>query len=240
MLHANFQWTKSINVDNKFSYSRTINTTKENELLFDEKISTTIEKNTNYDVVYHNEFKSFVLGTSNYLFVKGKFKRESVWDEENDEDMLFFKNNFENSPLYVKHTLSNINFDFENRKFTYNIDLNKTNKNKLTVLPNPGWALDLKTSFKPITKNSEMVCLLAKNIFDWNTIQSIISPGQSVQYNKLKSESYLFVSNGPVMINDSVLVKTDEVKKITSDNIKITAPKDKSTYSSIIIKESVK
>jgi hypothetical protein len=240
-LNTNFEWTPAVSIKNDlgqtiFSYTRTINVKSDQYFEVLVKFSKLVA--TNSIIEYHNPFSIFLKGFSNYYGIRGKLLNITKWDQEDNDKVNYFKNNFDDSPIFPKYCIKDISFNDSNRLFFYTLDFADTNKN---VFENSDkiWNFDGYPQIRAVTDNTEMACIIAKNPAAWTSKTCYLTPGNNVTYNKTSNTAYLFVLNGPITINNSVQLNTDDVSKISSNTINITLPSNATEYATILIKESV-
>lgn len=249
LFNTTFKWTPSVAVRNDnneviFNYSRTRDV-KANEF-FEITIKTSKVQSSNSNAVVsnsvpvlHNPFSIFVKGHSNYFGIKGKFLNTSRWDPEDDSKVQFLKDNFADSPFFPNlYYMKNVNFNQENRLFFYTIDFADANKNVFEY-SDKNWNFDGYPQIRAMVDNTEIACIMPKNPSNWKSKTCFLYPGETVTYTRTSSTAYLFVLSGPVIVNDSTELKTDDISKINSNSITFSVPNNNIEFSMLLIKESV-
>ena len=97
------------------------------------------------------------------------------------------------------------------------------------------WAIDgLPTGYESSDPDFEGMCIVAKNLFGWNTQSCSLSATNQIVYNKpVDKEAYVFVPHTDVDINGTN-VPAGTCLRVTSSALTITAGAQEAV---IIIKE---
>lgn len=242
-------WTPTVAVKNNsgeviFNYSRNINVKANQYFEILLKTSKVESKNSNAvevtrEPIRHDPFSIFIKSHTNYVGVKGKFLNISKWDPEDDAKVQFFKDNLSSSPLYPNlYYIKNITFNQENRMFFYTIDFSDANKNVFED-SDKNWNFDGYPQHRAMVDNTEMACIMPKDPSKWKSKSCFLYPGNSVTYTKTSSSAYLFVLSGPVIVNGSSELVTDDISNITSNTITFSVPTNRTEFSMLFIKESI-
>lgn len=240
IINQNFDWTETKLVEDAnnnllFTYSRTTNV--KNEQFFEVTLKSDQMIAASQTLVYHPEFHSFIKGYSNYFGSKGKVLNIGRWDPVDDDDIHFLQDNIESAPITPFYLATDINFDWENRLFYYAMDMANTTKNEIQSSDRI-WSFNGYAHFESVGDGFEVACIMPANAGEWTSKTAFINPGQSVTYNNGAGTSYLFVTNGPVLINGVLELATDEIRKISSDSVIISVPENATSYATVIIRES--
>ena len=188
--------------------------------------------------VYHNTFGIMTRYISNYVFYKGLTTMYTYWDESVDDAVTFLENN-----LTVDETIkkclridqcTEVEFDWTNRVVKLHHDASLRPKD-VWLPEDKFWCIDgVPVGYESSDPNFEGTCIVAKELYSWNTVSCNITPGNSLDYNKpADKEAYVFVYMDDVEINGT-LVPMNTALQITSPTITITATGSEAV---IVIKE---
>jgi hypothetical protein len=189
--------------------------------------------------VYHNTFAIMTRYISNYVFYQGTTIMYTYWDESMDAEVAYLEANITADETIKKclryDCLTQAEFDWDNRVIKLHHDASLRPRDEW-IPEDKFWAIDgLPTGYESSdSANFEGTCIVAKELYSWNTQSCHISPANSMVYNKpADKEAYVFVYVDDVEINGTPVVK-NTCLRITSSAITITAT---GTEAVVVIKE---
>lgn len=219
---SNFIWTKPVNIDREFSYTKIINSVAGD--YFQNTSVDTVPGVYNVGKTLHPEFKMFYKGPSNYVGVCGRIMSLNIWTEEQDADVDYLQKNISSSPLEFQYLMENINFDWTNRIFSRVLNFNKAPKNQW-LDADQFWGFDGAIRNEAIDDNSSLACIMYRELGHWTSKTNTMLAGDSTTYEKTESIAYVFVLKGEATINGVALTE-NAILKISSSVLTIEATTD--------------
>lgn len=185
-----------------------------------------VSGDANVAKVYHNTFGIMTRYISNYVFYKGLTTMYTYWDETRDADVTYLEANITADETIKRclryDCLTEAEFDWDNRVIKLHHDAALRPRDEW-ILEDKWWCIDgLPVGYESSDANFEGTCIVAKELYSWNTQSRHISDGNSVTYEKTGNETYIFVYQNDVEINGTPVAKNTSLQ-VSSSSITITS-----------------
>ena len=197
-----------------------------------------ISGDSNAPKVFHDTFRIMTRYISNYVFYKGTTIMYTYWDEFRDPEVSYLEANIEADETIKKclryDQLTNAEFDWDNRVIKLHHDA-ALRPRDVWLPEDKFWCIDgLPTGYESSDANFEGMCIVAKDLFGWNTRSVSLSATNQITYDKpADKEAYIFVPHSAVNINGTD-VPAGTCLRIASDTLTIAAGAQEAV---VIIKE---
>lgn len=176
------------------------------------------------DKEFHPEYKILTKVLPSNFGVRGKILQIQQWRPEQDGDVEYLRDNFDEAPIPWKTLVENVTFDFVNRYMGISLNFDARPTGTWFNNANP-WIFDGPIRMEGLTDEFSMVCHhYSDNVTVWSAKTAVLSEGQSIVYHKptgVKAAA-LFVLDQSVDVN-GILVDDTIPYGISEDVLNITA-----------------